>query len=77
MVKTPLILILDEPCVGLDDYHRVMLLGVVDQIAGLGCTHIVYVSHSEEEMPACINSRLTCQSPASGETASTWQASRL
>jgi len=77
MVKTPLILILDEPCVGLDEYHRVMLLGVVDQIAGLGYTHIVYVSHSEEEIPACINSRLTCQSPASGETASTWQASRL
>ena len=27
MVKSPAVLILDEPCVGLDDYHRQLILG--------------------------------------------------
>ncbi len=59
MVKQPAILVLDEPCVGLDDYHRLMILTVLDQIAAQLPTQLIYVSHVPGEQPACINSRLT------------------
>lgn len=59
MVKHPAILVLDEPCVGLDDYHRGMILGVVDIIAATTGTQIVYVSHERGEVPGCINQRIT------------------
>lgn len=55
MVKSPLILILDEPCIGLDSEHRNKILALVDQIAGRGDCHILYVSHNPKEMPSCIN----------------------
>ncbi len=58
MVKHPRVLILDEPCVGLDDYHRELILGTLDVIAATTNTRIVYVSHVESERPACINQRL-------------------
>lgn len=58
MVKSPLILILDEPCLGLDHAHREHILKLVDQIAESGRSHILYVSHVAEEVPSCINQRL-------------------
>ena len=58
MVKSPAVLILDEPCVGLDDYHRQLILGVLDLIASQTRTRLIYVSHVSEERPACINQRL-------------------
>jgi len=58
MVKSPLILILDEPCIGLDQAHRQHILALVDAIAARGDCHILYVSHSAGELPACINQRL-------------------
>ena len=58
MVKNPAVLILDEPCVGLDDYHRQLILGVLDLIASQTRTRLIYVSHVSEEWPVCINQRL-------------------
>ena len=58
MVKQPDILILDEPCVGLDDYHRDFILGTLDVIAESTPTRLIYVSHVPDESPACINFRL-------------------
>ena len=58
MVKHPRVLILDEPCVGLDDYHRELILGMLDLIAVQANTQIVYVSHVVGERPTCINQRL-------------------
>lgn len=55
MVKSPRILILDEPCIGLDNEQKSKLLGAVDQIAAHGQTRILFVSHRSEEVPACIN----------------------
>jgi len=54
MVKTPLLLILDEPCNGLDPVHRRQVLAVLDRIAGSGGTNLLYVTHRREEMPDCI-----------------------
>lgn len=59
MVKHPTLLILDEPCVGLDDYYRALILGTVDLIAASTATHIIFVSHTQGEVPECINQRLT------------------
>ena len=59
MVKQPQILILDEPCVGLDEFHRILILDILDKIAEQFTTSILYVSHIEDEKPLCINRRLT------------------
>ena len=58
MVKSPAVLILDEPCVGLDDYHRQLILGILDLIASQTRTRLIYVSHLAEEWPSCMNQRL-------------------
>ena len=58
MVKHPRVLILDEPCVGLDDYHRDLILRILDLIAAETDTRVIYVSHVADEYPTCINQRL-------------------
>ena len=55
MVKSPRILVLDEPCIGLDGEQKAHLLAAVDAIAAQGQTRILFVSHRSEEIPACIN----------------------
>ncbi len=69
MVKHPEILILDEPCVGLDDYHRRLILQTLDLIANKTDTNIIYVSHVQDEKPDCINQKLSfVESEAGGFT---------
>lgn len=58
VVKSPRLLILDEPCNGLDHHHRRRLLDLLDSIAAGGTTHLLYVSHRPDETPACITHRL-------------------
>ena len=59
MVKVPRILILDEPCVGLDDYHRIHILQLLDEIAKVTATQLIYVSHVAARRPQCLNTRLS------------------
>lgn len=76
MVKSPPILILDEPCIGLDLEHRQLVLALVDKIAARGDCHILYVSHTADEMPACINQHLILtKDTAGGYTCTTRSAS--
>ena len=58
MVKHPRILILDEPCVGLDDYYRQLILGTLNRIAEQTATRIIYVSHVDDEALAFATQRL-------------------
>lgn len=58
MVKNPLILILDEPCIGLDTHNKSVFLALIDRIACDTNTHILFVSHVADERPACINQHL-------------------
>jgi len=58
MVKSPAILILDEPCQGLDAANRRMVLELIDYIGRETHTNILYVTHHEDEIPACISHRL-------------------
>ncbi len=58
MVKSPIILLLDEPTLGLDGHHRRLILGAIDHIAANCDTRVIFVSHSAGETPACINQHL-------------------
>jgi molybdate transport system ATP-binding protein len=58
VVKNPEILVLDEPCQGLDPANRKRILALVDVIGRQPHTQVLYVSHHPEEMPACITHHL-------------------
>src|SRR3990167_7541605 len=54
MVKSPLLLILDEPTHGLDVKNRKKVFELVDWIGKNTHTHILYVTHHKNEMPICV-----------------------
>lgn len=58
MVKHPRLLILDEPCNGLDRANRQKLLGMLDIIGRSNTANLLYVSHRPDEIPGCITHRL-------------------
>lgn len=58
MVKNPQVLILDEPCQGLDDHNRTMILEMIDHIGTTGQTQLLYVTHHPEDQLFCINRHL-------------------
>jgi molybdate transport system ATP-binding protein len=53
MAKSPALLILDEPCHGLDIANRTRILAVIDRL-GRGNTQLLYVTHHRAEIPGCI-----------------------
>jgi len=53
MVKSPEVLILDEPCQGLDQSNRRRVLALVDQVGQQTDTQIIFVTHRPDEVPAC------------------------
>ncbi len=59
MVKSPQLLILDEPCAGLDPHNRARVLEMVAQIGRSGATGLIYVSHHDHEIPACTTHRMS------------------
>ena len=58
MVKGPQVLVLDEPTLGLDAWHRRLLLRAVDHVAAGSDSQLLFVSHSAGDRPACINQRV-------------------
>ncbi len=66
MVKLPLLLILDEPCQGLDSANRRVILDIVDHIGRHCPTHILHVTHHADEFPACLTHRLQIERTAGG-----------
>jgi molybdate transport system ATP-binding protein len=54
-VKSPDLLILDEPLHGLDDYNRRMVKDIVDNYCKNPEVTLIYVTHYQEELPRCID----------------------
>ena len=63
MVKSPTLLILDEPCQGLDRSNRQVILDLVDHIGRETKTHVLYVTHHQNEIPSCITHVLNLERP--------------
>ena len=55
LVKNPPLLILDEPCQGLDIGAVEYFKSVVDSVCGTDERTLIYVSHYPHEIPACVN----------------------
>ncbi|MCF3111600.1 ATP-binding cassette domain-containing protein [Niabella sp. CC-SYL272] len=60
IIKNPQLLVLDEPCQGLDRQQTQYFNNLVDEISKNGVT-IIYVGHFETQLPACITHKLVLQ----------------
>lgn len=54
MVKSPILLILDEPCHGLDMANRKRILDIIETI-GHTKTQLIFITHHPEEIVSCVN----------------------
>jgi len=66
MVKSPLLLILDEPCQGLDSTNRNRILELVDQIGQNTVTQILYVTHTKLDKLNCLHRELCFETTPEG-----------
>ena len=55
LVKNPGLLILDEPCQGLDRVQTEYLKSVLDYLAENSEMTLLYVSHYDRDIPSCVN----------------------
>lgn len=55
LVKDPPLLILDEPCQGLDPERKKGMLELINRVCTVTGKTLVFVSHYEKEVPACID----------------------
>ena len=58
LVKNPPMLILDEPCQGLDAMQAAYFKQLIDQLCVHFNTTLLYVSHYENDIPSCVTHRL-------------------
>lgn len=58
MVKHPPLLILDEPCLGLDDMNRQLVLALIERICRSDETTVLYVNHRLEDRIQGIDNHL-------------------
>jgi len=61
LIKNPPLLILDEPCQGLDEMQTQHFVQLVDALCERLNKTLIYVSHYENEIPSCIQQVLELQ----------------
>ena len=61
LVKNPSLLILDEPCQGLDEQQVKDFVELIDELCIQSNKTLIYVSHYENEIPKCINNVLVLE----------------
>ena len=55
LVKNPRLLILGEPCQGLDSAHRAFFVRAVDALIRAAAVTVIYVTHRPDEIPPSIS----------------------
>jgi len=60
IIKNPPLLILDEPCQGLDRAQTAFFNAVVDELCGFGKT-LIYVGHYETQLPNCLEKKIVLE----------------
>ncbi|MBD1391742.1 ATP-binding cassette domain-containing protein [Mucilaginibacter glaciei] len=55
LIKTPTLLLFDEPCQGLDDHQQQHFKAVVDTICELSPVTLIYVTHYQHEIPDSVD----------------------
>lgn len=60
IIKNPALLILDEPCQGLDHTQTAFFNAVVDELCGFGKT-LIYVGHYETQLPNCLEKKMVLE----------------
>lgn len=60
IIKNPQLLVLDEPCQGLDQQQTQYFNNLVDEISKNGVT-IIYVGHFETQLPSCLTHKLVLE----------------
>jgi molybdate transport system ATP-binding protein len=58
VVKNPYLLMLDEPCLGFDRSQQQNFKNLIDKMADISDLTIIYVTHHQETLPACITKTL-------------------
>jgi len=58
VVKNPYLLMLDEPCLGFDRRQQQDFKNLIDKMAELSDLTVIYVTHHQESLPACITKTL-------------------
>jgi len=60
IIKNPELLILDEPCQGLDQQQTRYFNGLVDELSTNGLT-LIYVGHVDSDLPGCLDKRIVLE----------------
>lgn len=55
LIKNPPLLILDEPCQGLDQQQKKHFIRIIDQLWSSPYKTLLYVSHYKEDIPSCVD----------------------